>query len=134
MAGEILAQTSSPYSSASFTGNYGLNFSGIDASEFELDTVGQIDSTGTSTLSGGTMDINDEDSNGVTTFPNNAISGGAYAVVSNTTGRSTLVFTAGGLQFEFWFFFVSPNQVFLLEDDSNFISFGSAFTQPAIPQ
>jgi hypothetical protein len=134
-SGEFLTQTGGPYMSSSFSGNYGLNFSGINLSAqeagAEIDVVGQITAGANSTLTGGTIDINDEGAS-PSTLPNNAISGGNYAV-ETSAGRSTLSFTAAQAPFGFFFYFVSPNQVFLLEDDTNFISFGAALSQPAIP-
>ncbi|HWF39702.1 MAG TPA: hypothetical protein VG322_14355 [Candidatus Acidoferrales bacterium] len=138
--GQLLAQTGSPYAPSSLNGNYGLNLSGVDGNDVEADFVGQIASGGTSTLTGGTLDINDEDP---TTLPsitdsNSAISGGSYSVTNTTTGHGTLSFTAsttaGALPFQFYFYFVSPSQIFMLQiDDNVFVTIGSALAQPTIP-
>ena len=131
--GELLTQTGSPYSSSSFNGNYGLNLSGVDGNGVEADFVGQVDSGGSSTLTSGTLDINDEDLN-PPTIANSAISGGSYSIVTAATGHGTVSFTAANAPFQFAFYFVSPSQAFLLQiDDNVFVTIGSALAQPAIP-
>jgi hypothetical protein len=130
--GQLVAQTGSPYTSSSFNGNYGINFSGVDPNSFEADFVGQITSGGAATLTGGTLDINYEDLK-PPTVANNAISAGSYSIVNNTTGRSSIAFTVAGVPLTFAGYLVSPNQIFLLEIDGQFYSIGSALTQPTIP-
>ena len=131
--GELLTQTGSPYSSASLNGNYGLNVTGLDGNGIEADIVGQIDSTGTSTLASGTLDINDEDLT-TPTIANSAISAGSYSVTNTTTGHGTVSFTAAGAGFQFAFYFVSPSQAFMVQiDDNVFVTIGSALAQPTIP-
>lgn len=130
--GQLLTQTGSPYAPSSLNGNYGLNSSGLDPQGVEADFVGQIASGGTSTLTAGTLDINDEDLT-TPTIANSAISGGSYTVANTTTGHGTLSFTAASAPFQFAFYFVSPSHVFMLETDNNFVGVGSALAQPTIP-
>ena len=135
--GQLVTQTGSPFSSSSLNGNYGLNVSGVDGNQVEADFVGQFTSGGSSTLTAGMLDINDEDS-APPTLPNSAISGGSYSLSNNTTGHGTLNFTAtttaGALPFQFAFYFVSPTQAFMLQiDDQFFVTIGSALAQPTIP-
>jgi hypothetical protein len=130
--GQFLTQTGTPFSSSSLNGNYGLNFSGIDGNSIEADFVGQIASSGTSILTAGTLDINDEDLS-PPTIANSAISAGNYTVVTSSTGRGTIAFTVAGASFTFVSYFVSPNQIFMLQTDNFFVTLGSAQTQPTIP-
>jgi len=137
--GQLVSQTGGPFSSSLLNGNYGLNFFGVDLNGVEADAVGQFAGGGTSTLTGGTIDINHED---VTppTFPNNAISAGSYTVINNTTGHGTISFSAASSTFQpftFHFYFVSPAEVFLIETDRQpafQAAMGSAQSQPTIPQ
>jgi hypothetical protein len=134
--GEIITQGVGPFSPASLNGNYGFNFTGIDGNQFESDFVGQIVSGGTSTLTGGTIDINDEDTALVnpSTIPNSAITAGSYSVINGTTGHGTLTFAAANVSFVFSIYFVSPSQIFMVQTDNQaFLSVGSAQTQPTIP-
>jgi fibronectin-binding autotransporter adhesin len=130
--GQMLTQTLSSFTSGSLSGNYGMNFSGFDSSFFEADVLGQFTSSGASTLTAGTVDINYQALT-TPTVPNNAISGGSYVVVTDATGHGTLTFTADSVAFAFHFYFVSPNQIFLVETDHEFVSTGSALSQPTIP-
>jgi hypothetical protein len=131
--GQLVTQTGGPYSSSSLNGNYGVNFTGVDGSGVEADFVGQFDSSGTSTLSSGTLDINDEDLS-TPTIANSSISAGSYTLANNTTGHGTISFTAAGAPFEFAFYFVSPSQAFILQiDDQYFVTIGAALSQPTIP-
>lgn len=131
--GQFVAQTGTSFTSASLGGNYGINFTGLDSNGAEVDVVGQITASGTSTLTSGTMiDINDQDLS-PTTVPNNEISGGNYTVTNTASPPSTLNFMADGASLTFAFYFASPNQVFMVEQDTQFVSIGSAFSQPTIP-
>jgi hypothetical protein len=131
--GQFLTQTGAPFASSAFNGNYGLNFFGIDANGEESDFLGQITSGGTSTLTAGTLDVNDEDLS-VPTVPNNAISGGSYTVANTTTGRGTITFSAANASFSFSFYFVSPSQIFMVQTDNQFfLTLGSGQSQPTIP-
>jgi hypothetical protein len=133
-SGEILTQTAGPFSTASLNGNYGVNVSGVDSGGAEGDVAGQFTSGGTSTLTAGTVDVNDEGSSPTTTFANQAISGGSYTLVNNSTGHGTMTFMAAGATFQFTFYFVSPSEIFLVETDNQaLLSVGSALSQPAIP-
>lgn len=135
--GQLVTQTGSPFSPSSLNGNYGLNVTGVDGSGVEADIVGQFTSGGTSTLTAGTVDINDEDLN-PPTLPNSALSGGSYSLLNNAPGHGTVSFTAtttaGTVPFQFAFYLVSPSQAFMLQiDDNVFVTIGSALSQPTIP-
>lgn len=132
--GQMLAQTTASYSVTSLSGNYGFGFTGFDdtANGFEGDFVGQITSAGTGTLSAGTLDINYQGLS-TPTVPNNSVTVASYAILTPGTGHGTMTFTADGAVFLFHFFFVSPNQIELIETDSLFVSTGSALIQPVIP-
>jgi hypothetical protein len=134
--GQLLTQTGGPFPATSLNGNYGVNFSGI-ATMFESDVVGQFTAAGsTGTLPAGTVDINDEDLYpNTTTFPNSAISAGSFSMVTAATGHGTITFTAATATFAFNFYFVSPNQILLVETDDRvfLVTVGSALLQPTIP-
>ena len=101
-------------------GNYGLNVSGVDGNKCEADFVGQFDSGGTSTLTAGTLDINDEDLLSTTpTIPNSAISGGSYTFSNKPLGTARSISLPAGAPFQFAFYFVSPSQAFMLQIDNN---------------
>lgn len=134
MSGVILAQTSQPFSSASVTGNYGMQFSAVDTSGAEWDFSGQFDASGTSTISSGTLDINQGKDQLITNYTSSlALNGASYTVV-NTLGRGTLTLPVSGATFTLTFYLASNNQMVLIETDgSGFTSVGAAQSQPAIP-
>lgn len=132
-SGEMLAQLAPPYSTASLTGNYGFQFSGIDAGGVEIDASGQFDSGGSGAISSGTLDLNDEDAVTEPFFSSNTLSGASYTVDSTTVGRGTILYTAAGAGFAFTYYFVSPTQLVTVETDETFISLGTAQSQPTIP-
>jgi hypothetical protein len=133
-SGQALAQTGGPYTTASLTGGYGLQFSGADVNGVEVDFSGQITSGGSGALSSGTIDVNDEDQTAEPFFFSDTISAGAYTVTGSTTGRGTIGFNLGNSPLGFAYYFVSPAQIVLLETDATGqITLGGGQTQPTIP-
>jgi hypothetical protein len=139
ISGEAMAQTAGPYTTSSLTGGYGLQFSGVDENGIEVDFSGQATSSGTGTLSGGTIDSNVAgfDYNGQISEPyfgSNTLSGGAYTVTNSTVGRGTIGFNLDSAAFGFAYYFVSPTQIVLIETDLlGQTTSGTAQIQPTIP-
>ncbi len=134
-SGQAMAQSGGPFTTSSLaSGGYGLQFSGIDSNLVEVDFSGQVTSSGSGTLSGGTLDINDEDQNQEPYFFSDPISAGSYSVTSSTAGRGTLGFTLASSPFGFAYYFISPTQIVLIETDATGqTTEGTGQTQPAIP-
>ena len=139
-SGTAMAQTGGPFTTSSLTGNYGLQFSGADvaADGVEIDSSGQVVSSGTGTLSSGTIDSNFAgfDLPGQTEpyFGSEAISAGAYTVTNGTVGRGTIGFNLGSSAFGFAYYFISPTQIVLIETDlSGQDTEGNGQIQPTIP-
>ena len=106
----------------------------LTAQGVEADFVGQFASGGTSTLTAGTLDINDEDSTHAHHRQQRHLRRQLHRH-RTTTGHGTLSFKncLQVLPFQFAFYFVSPSQVFMLQIDDNFVTIGSALAQPTIP-
>ncbi|MGA8101313.1 MAG: hypothetical protein WB869_04110 [Candidatus Acidiferrales bacterium] len=135
-SGQALAQSAGPFTTSSLTGNYGLQFSGSDGG-VEVDFSGQAASSGSGTLSSGTIDSNFAGfltNNPEPYFGSTAISGGSYTVTSSTAGRGTIGFNLGSTAMGFAYYFISPTQIVLIETDvSGQVTQGSGQTQPTIP-
>ena len=117
--GNLYAQGAGPFSSSSFQGSYGLNFTLFNpAGSVEVDVSGQALADGNGNLLG-TLDINDFG----TPIQNQAFSGMyASAASGRFTGSITSVAT-GTLGVSF--FVLSPSQVVFIETDvSNAVSLG----------
>ena len=118
--GIALAQTGSSFSNASVQGNYGLNFSGLNAG-FEIDGLAQFNAGGTGQLAGA-LDFN----NGGALFQGLALSG-TTSVNSNGRGTAVLQSSAGTLHLDFYV--VNPSRVLFIEVDPSLPSVGEFDTQ-----
>ncbi len=111
-SGILLKESTSSFSAAMFDGNYAFDFFGFDATLKRMATVGQFHADGSSALTGGSADQND---NG--TMTNFSINGSFANLNSAGRGGASLFFSPNTLNFVFYI--VSPSEViFLLDGES----------------
>jgi Putative Ig domain len=107
-SGVLLKQSTSAFTAASFNGDYAFDFFGFDASLKRLVTVGQFHADGSSGLTGGSADQND---NG--TMTNFSINGSFSGLNASGRGGANLFFSPNTQ--EYIFYLVSPYEaIFLL--------------------
>jgi large repetitive protein len=103
------------YQAGTFSGNYVLAFPGYEAgANNPAALLGVVHSNG-STLSPGSIDFNDNGSY------SSAGVGGTFQFISGNEGAMQLTFASGATQLTLNFdaYFVSPTDVFFIEDDSS---------------
>jgi putative Ig domain-containing protein len=103
------------FTAASFSGNYAFLFPGFDLSGKPAALAGVVHSDGVSTLTPGMSDFND---NGTYSSQNIA---GSFAFVSGNQAIASLTFAPNAPQVTVTFdvFFVTPSDLFFMEDDSS---------------
>jgi hypothetical protein len=106
-SGVLLKQSTSAFTAASFNGDYAFDFFGFDASLKRLVTVGQFHADGSSGLTGGSADQND---NG--TMTNFLINGSFSGLSASGRGGANLFFSPNTQQYIFYL--VSPYEVIFL--------------------
>jgi hypothetical protein len=106
--GVAFQQSGGPFSTASITGPFGLNFSGTNGGE--VDATGQFTASGTGSLSGA-LDLN----NAGVTAGNLALTG-TYSAAANGRGTGTLNTSAGPVNIIFYM--ASGSRVVFVEADS----------------
>jgi hypothetical protein len=113
--GAALAQQAAPFSAASFSGTYGMNFTGVTTAG-ELDSIAQFTSDGASKLNG----IIDLNNNGVITFGQPL--SGSFTVSSN--GRTVMPLqTSLGTQ-NMAVYLVDGTRALFVELDPNLVAAG----------
>jgi hypothetical protein len=103
------------FGASSFSGNYAFLFPGFDLSKKPAALAGVVHSDGVSTLTPGMSDFND---NGTYSSQNIA---GSFSFVSGNQAIASLTFAPNGPQVtvNFDVFFVTPSDLFFMEDDSS---------------
>jgi hypothetical protein len=125
--GTALAQTGAPFSNASISNGFGLNFTGVvnpgTSATSEIDSIAQFTANGNGSLNGA-MDIN----NFGALFNSLSLSGN-YSVSANGRGVAALRTSSG--TFNLTFYVVSSSRVLFVELDENFgqISVGAFASQ-----
>ncbi len=115
-SGTIKPVVGGTLTAANFSGNYVLELDGQDAANKPEVIVGVVHADNASTLSPGSMDINDA---GAYT-PNLALSGTFAVSSSNNKGVLSLTFqlpNTAQVQLEYTFYFVSSSDIFLIAID-----------------
>ena len=106
-AGILLKQSTSAFTAVDFAGNYAFDWFGFDSTLKRMATVGQFHADGSSTLSDGTADVNDNGT--VTTYGIN----GSFSNL-NAAGRgSASLFFSPNTQ-TYFFYLVSPSEAIFL--------------------
>src|SRR5262249_45750547 len=119
-SGTAFQQTGGPFTTASITGTYGLNFSGANGGG-GVDAVAQFNATGAGTLSGA-LDLN----NAGVVAGNLALTG-TYSAAANGRGTATLNSAAGPVNIIFYM--ASNSRVVFIEPDSFQITSGTFLKQ-----
>ncbi len=133
-SGIMKLQTPSAFSNAAVAGGYSVNLSGADFAGGRIGAVGAIFPSGSGTIAGSGLDVNDS-GNLMPTFINYS---GTYSIGANGRGGATLNIPglAGGV-FNFSVYVVSSKEFFLISTDpitaSTFIFAGSALQQAGSP-
>ena len=120
-AGVALQQSGGPFSNASVSGNYTLNFTGNNSSG-EVDAIAQFNASGSGTLTGA-LDLN----NAGVTSGNLALTG-TYTVASSGRGTATLNSSAGPVNIVFYL--ASGSRAVFIESDGFQVSVGTFIKQP----
>ncbi|HEY4739422.1 MAG TPA: Ig domain-containing protein [Candidatus Acidoferrales bacterium] len=107
-SGVLLKQSTSAFTAASFDGDYAFDFFGFDASLKRMVTVGQFHADGSSALTGGSADQND---NG--TMSNFSINGSFSGLAADGRGGANLFFSPNTQQYIFYLV-SSSEAIFLL--------------------
>ena len=115
VAAGVALQQSGPFSNASLSGNYGLNFSGVNLAT-EVDGVAQVLADGAGHFSGA-LDLN----NGGALSSALALNG-SNSIAANGRGTATLQSSAGTQNVVLYM--VSPNRALFIETDSSLVSVG----------
>ena len=111
-SGILLKESTSTFSAAMFDGNYAFDFFGFDATLKRMVTVGQFHADGSSALTGGSANQND---NG--TMTNFSINGSFANLSTSGRGGASLFLSPNTLNYVFYI--VSPSEViFLLDGES----------------
>jgi hypothetical protein len=113
--GTALPQTGT-FSSGSFQGTYGMNFTGVISGGTEIDSNAQFSADGTGKLSGA-LDAN----NGGSLSSNLALTG-TFTVSSN--GRGTLTLNSNLGSQSIVFFMASNTRVLFIDEDANLVAVG----------
>ena len=114
-----VAPPSGGFSKSNLNGTYVFSVSGLDSGGFSIAMVGTLNANGNSGITGGTMDINDE--NFTSPLPNLAISGSSsYNVSVDGRGSATLrVSTPFGSSITLDFVLASSSHGFVIQFDGN---------------
>jgi hypothetical protein len=123
-SGSIDLQDTSAFTASALQGSLVFNVSGIDANGADLQEVGLFTTDGTSAISGGVQDTNDNGN-----VATNLAVNGTYSVATNGRGTATLITPNGSSNFAFYV--VDANRLKLIQIDSVPVVGGDAFRQQA---
>ena len=123
-SGSLDLQDSSAFTASALQGTFAFNVSGIDANGADLEEVGLFSTDGTSAISSGIQDTNDNGN----VLTNLAVNG-SYSVASNGRGTATLITGNGSSNFAFYV--VNANRLKLVQIDTVPVVAGDAFRQQA---
>lgn len=125
-SGSIDLQDTSAFTASALQGSLVFNISGIDANGADLQEVGLFTTDGTSAISGGVQDTNDNGN-----VSTNLNVNGTYSVAANGRGTATLITPNGSSNFAFYV--VDANRLKLIQIDSVPVVAGDGFRQSAGP-
>ncbi len=113
-SGVLKLQDPTAFDPSVFSGGYAINLTGTDATGGRIAAIGSIFPSGTGTISGSSLDVNDAGD----VLPTFATFSGTYGVNATGHGSATLVIPgfAGGT-FNFALYAISANEYFALSID-----------------
>lgn len=123
-SGSMDLQNTSAFTASALQGSFAFNVSGIDANGADLQEVGLFTTDGTSAISSGVQDTNDNGN-----IAGNLTVNGTYSITSNGRGTATLITPNGSSNFAFYV--VDANRLKLIQTDSVPVVAGDGFRQSA---
>lgn len=102
------------FSAASFSGNYAFEFTGQDLNKKADALAGFVHANGSSTLTSGTADFNDDG-----TYHGAEILSGEFSFTGSTIGAAELTLENPQVTLQFEYIFVSQSDLYFIEVDDN---------------
>jgi hypothetical protein len=97
----VIPPPSGGFSNSNLNGTYVISTAGIDVNNAFLTTVGTITANGSGGITGGTLDVNDADTNPVFQLFSTAIKSGNYSISSDGRGKANIETTLSTFTFDF---------------------------------
>src|ERR1700687_5961401 len=118
------------FSNSSFNGTYAFSAAGTGSSGAFFSLAGSLQASGSGTITGGTLDLNDANSS--TPLTGVAITGGTYSVTSDGRGQATLNTAQGTAGLDF--VLLSSSHAMVTRYDNNGTGGGSMDLQKSVTQ
>jgi hypothetical protein len=118
------------FSNSSFNGSYAFSAAGTGSSGALFSLAGSLEASGSGTITGGTLDLNDAGSS--TPLSGVAITGGTYLVTSDGRGQATLNTAQGPVGLDF--VLLSSSHAMVTRYDNNGTGGGSMDLQKSVTQ
>jgi hypothetical protein len=112
-SGEFVQQDASAFSLSQLAGSFAFGLLGADVANQRMGLVGQLSVDISGTITGGRMDSNGSSALTAATFTAGTMS------APDANGRGTLSLSGGGQSFQFAYYVINANRLFLVDIDSS---------------